>query len=404
MLISRRSPSRAAWLAVGLLMIVAVGWAGAGSAEARPLLAQCQDNVDNDGDGERDYPDDPGCGGYADASEAGPSSLPACADNRDNDNDGKIDFPAEPGCQTGADNDERNSANPSNLAECSDREDNDDDGLTDYPADPGCGWASEDDELNRGECSDGIDNDGDGRVDWRGQDFGCLQQNDADELDPPQCNDGRDNDGDAMVDYEGDSDCTDATDAREAPDPACSDGRDNDGDGKGDFPADPGCSSPGDGDETDTVIYALPGGPAGPGGPGPPGANSLLASGTQARARPRLLSPFPIVRLRGSVRGKVVRVILLSVRAPRRSKVSVYCTGRSCPRRRAAATAGTRIVRMRQFERRLRGGTILKIYVTKPGFVGKYTRFRFVSNRAPLRTDRCATSAGTKPKRCPASS
>ena len=47
-------------------------------------------------------------------------------------------------------------------------------------------------------------------------------------------------------------------------------------------------------------------------------------------------------------------------------------------------------MRARQFEKRLRGGTILKIYVTRSGYIGKYTRFRFVDKpraaaRRPLR-------------------
>jgi hypothetical protein len=63
--------------------------------------------------------------------------------------------------------------------------------------------------------------------------------------------------------------------------------------------------------------------------------------------------------------------------------------------------AGSKTVRVRQFERRLRSGTVLEIYVTKPGFVGKHTRFRFTSNRTPLRTDRCADTPGGRPHSCP---
>ncbi len=62
----------------------------------------------------------------------------------------------------------------------------------------------------------------------------------------------------------------------------------------------------------------------------------------------------------------------------------------------------TRTTRVRQFERRLRAGTELRIYVTKPGFVGKYTRFRFRSNRAPMRVDSCALFAGRQ-RACPTS-
>jgi hypothetical protein len=382
-------------LVIALLLVVGAGWAGAGSAHAAPLLPQCSDNVDNDGDGERDFPDDPGCGSYDDADESVPSNVSQCADRIDNDNDGAIDFPEEPGCASGADTDERN---PANRPDCSDGRDNDNDGVTDYPADPGCGWAGQNNtERTTGECSDGIDNDGDGRTDWRGNDFGCARQNDTSEIDDPQCNDGRDNDGDGRLDT-ADSDCSDANDALEGPTPVCSDGRDNDGDGKIDFPADPGCSFAGDGDETDTVIYSLPTGP---------GTNTSTGSGpsgTQTASRAPLLSPFPIVRLRGRVDRRGTRITLLTIRAPNRAKVSVYCSGKSCPRKRFAINVVNKLVRVKQFEKRLRGGTTLKVYVTRPGFIGKYTRFRFINRRVPLRSDRCAIKAGTKPRSCPSSS
>jgi hypothetical protein len=39
------------------------------------------------------------------------------------------------------------------------------------------------------------------------------------------------------------------------------------------------------------------------------------------------------------------------------------------------------------FERRIRAGTVLRIFVTKPGFVGKYTRFTVRRATAPARVD-----------------
>jgi hypothetical protein len=98
-----------------------------------------------------------------------------------------------------------------------------------------------------------------------------------------------------------------------------------------------------------------------------------------------------------------VRITLFSVRAPAASQVSAYCKGSSCPRKRVTILAGRRVVRVRQFERRLRGGTVLTIYVTKPGFIGKYTRFRIMNGRAPLRVDRCARSPGSRARSCPTS-
>jgi Tol biopolymer transport system component len=66
---------------------------------------------------------------------------PACSDGVDNDGDGQIDFPADPGCTSASDNNETNPA-------CNDGIDNDGDGRTDFPADPGCTSASDNDEFN----------------------------------------------------------------------------------------------------------------------------------------------------------------------------------------------------------------------------------------------------------------
>ncbi len=395
----------AAWLIGALLVMLALAMAGpAGRAEARTPLPQCSDNIDNDGDNKVDFPFDSGCNALSDVVESNPAGPRACADGNDNDSDGRTDFPSDPGCQSANDNSEANPANPRNLPACADGVDNEPDGRIDFlqfgafPYDPGCSWASETSEADTA-CSDGIDNDGDGRVDFPA-DFGCGANgstpavNDNDETDPPQCDDGRDNDADGKIDFEQDSDCAGAAGGASegiaaGPRPACSDGVDNDGDGRIDL-ADPGCGSSSDGDETNTTAYILP-------------AGDLSNPGRTTSSSTPLLSPFPIVRLRGRTTRRGVRVTLLTVSAPLRSKVSVYCTGKGCPRRRVTVTAVKRLVRVRKFERRLRGGTELKIYVTRTGYIGKYTRFRFKSNHVPQRMDRCATTAGTRPRNCPTS-
>jgi len=84
---------------------------------------ECDDGIDNDGDGLVDL-DDVGCtGGAADPSEKAPG-LP-CDDGLDNDGDGWVDV-LDPGCQS-------------------------------------AGWVAEDPE-----CNDGLDNDGDGGIDFEG--------------------------------------------------------------------------------------------------------------------------------------------------------------------------------------------------------------------------------------------
>ena len=66
------------------------------------------------------------------------------------------------------------------------------------------------------------------------------------------------------------------------------------------------------------------------------------------------MSPFPVVRIAGTVlpHGAVIKV--LSVRSPRGAQIRVRCTGNGCPVRSVATTSATRLVRFHRFERRLR--------------------------------------------------
>jgi hypothetical protein len=412
------------------------------SADARARLAACTNNIDDDGDGKIDNYD-PGCQNGRDDDETDPDAATpaACWDLKDNEAvpDTKIDFPFDPGCPFAGNNDE---ADPVGGTQCSDLKDNEPavppatlpgDGKIDYPADPDCAWAADNVEATRA-CSDGKDNDNDGKTDWPA-DFGCEGPNNNSEANLPQCNDGRDNDGDGKIDTDtnlpgqtADPGCSspadnDETDPPPGPAPAaCADGKDNDGDGKIDFPADPGCTSAADTDEVDPPPGLPTPAPAscadgrdndGDGKidfPADPGCTSaadddegpltvLLPSSTD----PQLLAPFPVVRLRGRISRTSARITLLTISAPATSQVSVYCAGRSCPLKWYKIRAGRKIVRVRRFERRLRAGTVLRIYVTKPGFVGKYTRFQIRRGRSPLRTDLCAQTPASTPRRCPSS-
>ena len=414
----------------------------------------CSDGLDNDGDLKIDFPAEPGCGAARDVTEVDPAALPPCSNGLDDDADGAIDYPADAGCNWAADNE------PDRA--CSDGLDNDSDAVADFPADLGCANVNDNNESDPPQCDDGRDNDADGTLDFGvagGQtaDTDCESATDAIEAPspmpppiPPRCADGLDNDGDGKIDFPFDPGCLLAADDDEADPPPglppalCADGLDNDADGPIDYPSDAGCASPDDGDETDPpppVVPAPAPAPApvvqapvqptvqplaAPAGcadgrdndadgrydhPGDPGCSSagdddeseprLVA--VAASSDPALLTPVPIVRLRGRSGRDGVRITLLTVRAPATSQVTIYCSGRSCPRGRLAVSAGSPLIRLRTFERRVRGGTVLRIYVTKPGFIGKYTRFRFGRDGVPLRADRCARTPGGKPLACPGS-
>ena len=72
---------------------------------------------------------------------------------------------------------------------------------------------------------------------------------------------------------------------------------------------------------------------AAPGGivPAAPAAPAAPASATGGAGRTPLMTPFPIVRIRGRVVGASVRLDVLSVAAPARATVTVSCAGRGCP-------------------------------------------------------------------------
>ena len=58
-------------------------------------------------------------------------------------------------------------------------------------------------------------------------------------------------------------------------------------------------------------------------------------------------------------------------------------------------------VEFRGFERSLRFGVTLEVLVSKPGEIGKYTRFAIRRGKLPERVDMCLDLGGDKPIVCP---
>lgn len=107
-----------------------------------------------------------------------PPPPPECDDGVDNDGDGQIDLDDD-GCTDALDDDE---TDPPPPAQCADGVDNDGDTFIDLADIYGCLSAADDDEANP-QCSDGIDNDGDGEIDYL-EDDGCVDGFDDEETDP----------------------------------------------------------------------------------------------------------------------------------------------------------------------------------------------------------------------------
>lgn len=136
--------------------------------------------------------------------------------------------------------------------------------------------------------------------------------------------------------------------------------------------------------------------------PGTPAGVTTLKSGL------RVLSPFPVVRIAGRITRRGTRVRLLRVKAPVGTKLTVRCTGRSCPFRKqvrsvpaSTTSVTTATIRIRRLERLLLPGVRVRVYVTKGGVVGKYTRLRFRARKPPARTDSCVMPGSWAPAECP---
>jgi hypothetical protein len=122
-----------------------------------------------------------------------------------------------------------------------------------------------------------------------------------------------------------------------------------------------------------------------------------------------LLSPFPIVRVSGIVRRRGIKIRVLSVSAPVGSTVHVRCGGRGCPFKKTSAdvkgsatSPQAPLVQIKRFRGRLlRIGATIRVFVTKAGAIGKYTRFRIRKGKPPARVDRCVTSVKNEPFACP---
>ena len=113
------------------------------------------------------------------------------------------------------------------------------------------------------------------------------------------------------------------------------------------------------------------------------------------------MSPFPVIRIAGTVLPHGAEIDVLSVRAPRGSRIQVRCVGSGCPARSVATTSATRLVRFRKFERRLPAGIRLKLFVRQENRIGKYTSFLIRAGAPPKRVDLCLFPTRRSPGRCP---
>jgi hypothetical protein len=123
----------------------------------------------------------------------------------------------------------------------------------------------------------------------------------------------------------------------------------------------------------------------------------------------QLLSPFPLVRISGTLTSAGARIRLLTVRASPGTLVRVSVRP-ACHRKRrsrcrvlqAAGTVGrSSLIGFRGLERSYRSGTVIVVRAWRADRIGKYTRFTLVHGKAPRRVDQCLVPAATRGSRCP---
>jgi PKD repeat protein len=152
--------------------------------------------------------------------------------------------------------------------------------------------------------------------------------------------------------------------------------------------------------QTFTVAAPAPSGDGSHGGGAPAGGEVL---GVRRGSGVLSFSPSPFIRIKGHTTGRGARIELFTVRAPSGATVTVRCKGKLCPfklRKARVSRRSTGVVRFRAVEKMLRAGIVLEVRVTKPGYVGKFTRFRIGRLKAPVRWDGCLVPGRSAPSDC----
>ncbi len=122
-----------------------------------------------------------------------------------------------------------------------------------------------------------------------------------------------------------------------------------------------------------------------------------------------LMQPFPVVRMAGSFSRSGARITLLAALAPVGANVRITCHGKGCATKSqgfvaaagAKSKSGTVQITFKRFERFLRSGVVVEIWISKHGQIGKFTRFVIHAGKSPTRVDQCLNPAGTTPIVCP---
>ena len=116
------------------------------------------------------------------------------------------------------------------------------------------------------------------------------------------------------------------------------------------------------------------------------------------------LVPAPVVRLSGRIMRQGMVVTALRVSAAPDATVEARCWSRrggSCRFRRLLRPRGRKSWRVGRAEGFLPAGTVLQVFIRRPGTLGRYTRFTIRPGRPPRRIDLCLPPEPARPGDCP---
>jgi PKD repeat protein len=155
--------------------------------------------------------------------------------------------------------------------------------------------------------------------------------------------------------------------------------------------------------ESLTLVVRQPGTPPPPAASNPvTSAGGTVVGNTVATGPlPRLMSPFPVVTVGGSVRPTGTKIELLAVRAARGARVLVRCRGKACRMKKVSKVMGDKRLRVKRAQRLMPAGVALEVLVRRGDRIGKFTRLKFRDNKRPKRTDGCLWPGTSQMAPCP---
>ena len=122
---------------------------------------------------------------------------------------------------------------------------------------------------------------------------------------------------------------------------------------------------------------------------------------TAPKRRAKRMRPFPVVRIAGVLTPNGAQISRLTVKAPKRARITISCSGKGCPKRRVVRAGKGKTLRLSPLETYLRAGVKLTITISRTGYISKVTTIKIRKAKAPLRSDLCREPGAKKRTRCP---